>query len=374
MTFVTGHQLSRALYEEVVAPLMEEMFPDVPYAAALMGSGSDVLGYDTERSMDHDWGPRLNVILNDDDVERLRDDMLDLVERRLPETVLGVPIEHQGSAQVPGGEVAFHNSVGKKRRHGVMVHSPKGILERISGIDDIGRLDVGRWLATPQQALLEFTAGPVFRDDTGTLTAMRDGLAWYPDDVWYALMAAQWQRLAQVEPFIGRAGETGDEVGSQMIAVSMLRDVMRLVLWQNRQYAPYAKWLGSAFARLPDVSRLTSTIDAMRFARGWQEREAAMLDVLMEVGQRHDALGITAPVGATPQSFFDRPYRVLFVERFSNALHAAIRDPEVRRLPYDIGSIDTVTDSTQALVNRGFRQAFAMWLRMSSGADPDEVT
>jgi len=372
--FVSGHQLGRALYEATVAPLMQSTFPDVPYAAALIGAGSDVLGYDTERSMDHDWGPRLNLILEEDDVRRLRDDLLDLVEQRLPDTVLGVPIEQQGAAQVPGGEVAFHNSVGKVRRHGVMVQSPGEILARTTAIEDIQRLDVAEWLATPQQALLEFTAGPVFRDDIGTLTAMRDALAWYPDDVWYALMAAQWQRLAQVEPFIGRTGEIGDDVGSNMIAVSMLHDVMRLVLLQNRHYAPYAKWLGSAFARLPDVSRLLSTMDAVRFARGWQEREAAILDVLMEVGRRHDALGITAPVGAVPQLFFERPYRVLFVERFADALNDAIQSEEVRRLPRDIGSIDTVTDSTRALGNRGFRQAFASWLRMSSNVEPDEVT
>ena len=36
------------------------------YAAALLGPGSEVAGFDTQRSTDHDWGPRLQVFLSDD--------------------------------------------------------------------------------------------------------------------------------------------------------------------------------------------------------------------------------------------------------------------------------------------------------------------
>jgi len=53
--FVSGQELSRRFYREVVEPLVRPW----PHAAALLGWGSDVLGYDTERSVDHGWGPRL---------------------------------------------------------------------------------------------------------------------------------------------------------------------------------------------------------------------------------------------------------------------------------------------------------------------------
>src|ERR671922_312797 len=58
--FVPGLQLSRAFYTEAVRPLLV----DVQHAAARIGSGSEVLGFDTPRSADHEWGPRLEVFVS----------------------------------------------------------------------------------------------------------------------------------------------------------------------------------------------------------------------------------------------------------------------------------------------------------------------
>ena len=63
--FIPGLRLAGDFYAEVVRPLLEEEFPALRYAAALLGPGSEVLGFDTRRSADHDWGPRLQVFLDD---------------------------------------------------------------------------------------------------------------------------------------------------------------------------------------------------------------------------------------------------------------------------------------------------------------------
>jgi hypothetical protein len=55
----SGLELCRLFYAEAVRPLLG----DLPHAAARIGGGSDVLGFDTERSTDHDWGPRLELFL-----------------------------------------------------------------------------------------------------------------------------------------------------------------------------------------------------------------------------------------------------------------------------------------------------------------------
>ena len=54
---ISGLQLSQRFYAHVVAPQLA----GIPHSAALFGWRSDVLGYDTERSTDHGWGPRVLV-------------------------------------------------------------------------------------------------------------------------------------------------------------------------------------------------------------------------------------------------------------------------------------------------------------------------
>ncbi len=66
--FIPGLELCEAFYQEAVLPVLSKHFGDLSYAAALIGSGSEVLGFDTEMSSDHHWGPRLMVFLKADDV------------------------------------------------------------------------------------------------------------------------------------------------------------------------------------------------------------------------------------------------------------------------------------------------------------------
>ena len=65
--FIKGLELSELFYKEAVKPILDNNFPELTYSAALLGNGSDVLGFDTPQSMDHDWGPRLMLFLTQAD-------------------------------------------------------------------------------------------------------------------------------------------------------------------------------------------------------------------------------------------------------------------------------------------------------------------
>ncbi|WP_433500795.1 hypothetical protein ACQP1K_11100 [Sphaerimonospora sp. CA-214678] len=65
--FLPGLTLSRILYGEAVRPILNVEYPGLRYAAARVGPGSEVLGIDTARSTDHDWGPRLDLFLSPPD-------------------------------------------------------------------------------------------------------------------------------------------------------------------------------------------------------------------------------------------------------------------------------------------------------------------
>ena len=54
--FIPGLTLCGDFYREAVRPLLDDAFPGLAHSAALIGSGSEVLGFDDEMSSDHHWG------------------------------------------------------------------------------------------------------------------------------------------------------------------------------------------------------------------------------------------------------------------------------------------------------------------------------
>jgi hypothetical protein len=86
-----GQELAAAFHREVVRPLLAHELPGLRYAAARLGSGSDVLGLDDTRSRDHDWGLRLTLLVDHADhaVVPVADQLL---ARSLPESYRGFPV------------------------------------------------------------------------------------------------------------------------------------------------------------------------------------------------------------------------------------------------------------------------------------------
>jgi hypothetical protein len=188
------------------------------------------------------------------------------------------------------------------------------------------------------------TAGAVFRDD-GALGQAREALAWYPDDVWLWLLACQWRRIDQEEPFVGRTAEVGDELGSRVLCARLVRDAMRLCFLLERRYAPYAKWLGSGFRRLRAYEELGPLLEAALAADTCDEREAALVAAMETLARLHNEAGVTQPVEATARPFYDRPFRVLGSARFVTACLDEVSDDRLRALPL-VGGIDQLADST----------------------------
>jgi hypothetical protein len=346
--FVPGLELVGDFYASVVRPLLADEFPGLRYAAALLGPGSEVAGFDTQRSTDHDWGPRLQVLLAGErsdtrgdiraggDKESIAAGISAMLARRLPESFRGYPVRFSLS-----GEPA------SAARHHVRVATLGGWLSRLLGFDPRDDVTLLDWLATPTQRLAEFTTGRVFHDDQGELTRARQTLAWYPDDVWRYVLACQWQRVDQEEPFPGRCAEAGDELGSAVVTARLARDLMRLCLLMHRRYPPYSKWLGTAFTGLPGNAGLAADLSSAIRASGYREREQHLTRAYRAVAERHNRLGLTAPLDTGTRLFHDRPFQVIGGARFADALRESVGDPRIRRLP-PAGAADQFIDSTDA--------------------------
>ena len=332
--FIPGLRLGRMFYEEAGRAIVESIVPREAYAAAFIGKGSDVLGYDTERSTDHDWGPRFQVFLSDDRFER-QFRVLDEELARL------LPAEFKGYAV---GAVESDES--SSRPHRVQIESVGGFLIRYLGVEDVSRIGVLDWLTFPEQRLLELTSGDVFHDPRGELARFREKLGAYPVDVWLYRMACQWQRLSQHEGFVGRCAEAGDLTGMRLVSARIVRDVMKLCFLMEKKYAPYDKWLGTAFGALGCASRIQPLLSAALDARVYEALEPSLAAIYGSLGGMHNALHVTGPMDPAPRQFYSRPYTVLRAERFANALLNAVHSEELLRIPVRMGAIDQFVDNT----------------------------
>jgi hypothetical protein len=356
-SFTPGLALSHLFYREAVLPLLEQEAPGLVHCAARLGSGSEVLGFDTPRSADHEWGPRLQLFLPPESAARDAERISTMLSERLPKTFRGFPTNFEPTG-APGDEAA---GVGVMRetdgpvRHRVEVTDPRAWFAGSLGFvppgddgDGESEVSLADWLAAPTQRLAEVTAGAVFHDGFGYVVAARSRLAWYPPDVWRYVLACQWQRISQEEAFVARCGEVVDELGSAVAAARIVRDLMRLTLLQDRRYPPYGKWLGSAFASTAGAAELTAPLKATLAATDWHTREQHLARAYEAAAARHNALGLTEHVDPATRPYHGRPFQVLHAERLAEALVASIADPFIRGLP-PTGAVDQHVDSTDLL-------------------------
>lgn len=342
--FLPGLQLATLFYEEAVRPLLAERFPMLVYSAARLGSGSEVLGYDTERSADHEWGPRLELFVRPEDLDEFGADITAVLAERLPKTFRGWST-HFGPVDA---DIRRMEPTEGPVRHRVDVLSVGAWCVDRLGFDPRSGIRTFDWLATPGQRLAETVGGSVFHDGLGELRELRQALTWYPPEVERYVLACQWQRIAQEEAFPGRCAEVGDELGSQVVTTRLVRDLMRLSLIMDRRYPPYSKWLGSAFAASPFGARLAPTLHGACAAAAWSERERFLADAYRLVAERHNESGMTEALDPSVRGYFDRPYQVIGAGRFVASLHRTLAGTDLASL-IPVGGVDQFVDSADIL-------------------------
>ncbi len=344
--FLKGLDLSQLLYREAVQPILEAGFPGLAYSVALLGPGSDVLGFDTPQSTDHDWGPRLLLFLSEADDNAYREAIDQMLRKELPREVHGYPVDMARTN-------ASHPDPGKAGtpgiNHSVRILTLRNFFGWFLHFDPFVEPQPAEWLTFSEQHLRSLTSGRVFHDGLGQLEPIRARLGYYPQDVWLYLLAAQWRRIDQEEPFMGRCGQVGDELGSRLVAARLVRDLMRLCFLMERQYAPYIKWLGMAFTQLSCAGDLQPVFTRVLEAGSWPEREKHLSAAYEFVANMHNRLGITSPQPAQVSPFYDRPFQVIHAGRFVEAIRATIQSEEILALPEHLGSVDQFLDSTDAL-------------------------
>jgi hypothetical protein len=340
-----GLELGQTYFSECVDPILRTRFPGLLYSAARLGTGSDVLGFDDETSRDHDWGPKFHIYLVPDAGDDLRSAIDNALTDDLPRHFRGYAT---GYSLHDDGTADFDPDA-TDTRHALTITTVAEHFQEYLGVTLETPLPPSHWLALSPQKLRTIISGRVFHDGLGSLNPIRETLAWYPQDIWLYLMANQWKKIDQEEPFVGRTGDVGDELGSRIVATRQIVELMTLAFLIERQYPPYFKWFGTAFSRLESSGELSPIFDEVLNSRDWKSREHHLSQAYLILGCMHNALELTSFVEPTISPFHTRPYLVPHSGRFVEALQGTIESEAVRSLPRHLGAVWQFADSTDIL-------------------------
>ena len=279
---MNGLELSRAYFEACGLPMLQEQFPDLlPHlAAGLVGGGSECFGYDDEVSRDHDYEAGFCLFLPGEDViDRRSAFLLERAYAKLPKEFMGV---RRDALQPVGGA-----------RRGVLRIGE--FFEGKVGAAD-GVLTLGQWLAVPEQSLAECVNGAVFFDNEGTLTAIRQALAFFPEDVRRKKLAGHLLLMAQAGQYnYRRCLLHGEQAAAQLAVCAFVKSAMAAVFLLNRTYQPYYKWSFRAMRALPRLAMTAELLEYLLTSDNGEEQAeekynviegiaADVIDELMEQG------------------------------------------------------------------------------------------
>lgn len=343
LTGASGAGVAGLFHTEAVAPVLARDFPRLHYAAGRLGSGSDVLGLDDAMSRDHDWGCRLTLLVDQADaavVPLIRDRLA----AELPPTWRDLPVR-------------FATTWDSSESHQVEVATVRDFARSRLALDPLAELTAVDWLMLTGQGVLEVTAGPMFSDQTAELTRVREMLRWYPAEVDRYVLAAGWMTVSYRLPMHGRAADRGDEAGARVIAGAITGSLLRLALLAYRRWPPYEKWLGTAARGLPDGATLAGHLTAATSAPRRADREEAMAAAAEAILDVQRDRGVPVPRPAFSQ-FWNRPYPHVNPS-IIRGLRAGIKDPDLTRLPDDLGSIEQWCGDVEVLARPERRIALA---------------
>ena len=217
----TGLELGRELAHQVAQDI-ELNLPDlVPHIClALVGTGSECLGFDDAISEDHDFTKRCQLFLPADTYKANIDRL------------------HTYFKNYAYGTVQIESISDFYKRYTLYPEGPQCEKE---------------FRRIPQDLLCTATNGEVFLDNFGSFTHIRQRLlAYYPEDIRLRKIAYELNQLAQSGQYnLPRMLQRGDTIAASLALHQFVHHYMLLVHLLNKSYAPFYKWLYRHSCNLP---------------------------------------------------------------------------------------------------------------------------
>lgn len=329
MRFIPGLKLNEQFYKEVVAPLLGRNFEGLAYSAALIGYGSDVLGFDSPVSMDHNWGPRLQIFLSEGDYEKYGEVLTDYFRYNLPFEFMGFPTNfsspHEDKTQSMQAKSSY------PLNHLIEVHTVPAYMQmkRYLDIPDIENIKKEEWLRMEDQKLLELTAGKIFHDGLGDLTRLRNKISFFPHNILLYRLARLWKLIQDEEPFIGQSVGNGSFLGIKILSARLAEHCIKICLYLEKKYIPYSKWLIPSFRELSIYSEMEPLVTEVLYENNPNLIEDALLRLYTKVIEIHNRNKELPEIRNQPANFYNRPYKVIFAKTIVELLINDISENEL---------------------------------------------
>ena len=305
-----GMELAKAYYEQFGKPMLEEQFPELlpKIAVGLAGSGSECFGFDDAVSGDHDFEPGFCIFLpGEDEIDSREAFRLERAYASLPKEFMG----YERSRMAPVGGA----------RHGVIRISD--FLQDKTGTPD-GKLSVYQWLSVPEESLAETVNGEIWHDGPGTLSAVREELAFLPEDVRLKKLAGNVLLMGQAGQYnYTRCLSHGETGAAQLAVVEFVKACMETVFLLNKVYPPYYKWRFRAMRGLDKLSLLAELMEYLLTTDNEEEmareKQAVMESVAGDVIDELNEQQLTKAV-------------CMDLEKHAYSVNDRIEDPNLRNM------------------------------------------
>src|ERR1044072_1761432 len=169
--FIQGLKLSELFYSEAAKPILDNFFPQLSSSAALLGWGSEVLGYDDVRSSDHHWGPRFFLFLTAQDYKQYKSAVYEALSQNLPHRFRGYSTNFGEPDEV--GVRHLKETEEGPVNHMICIETIEGFFGWYLGCNPYDSLTAADWLSFSEHKLLAVTSGKVFHDGLSELEAVR---------------------------------------------------------------------------------------------------------------------------------------------------------------------------------------------------------
>lgn len=340
MLFIPGLKLNERYYTEIVGPLLKQYDPTLCYSAGLIGYGSDVLGYDNATSMDHNWGPRMQIFVGKADAGRI-EGIKAYLRAHLPGEFLGFSVHFSPKGSDGTQHMTAHT--GGEVNHLIEVYELEGYFDEFlhKDVTELTNLD---WLCIPEQKLVEVTSGRVFYDGLGRLNPMRELLRYYPREVRLVKLAAYWDCVNNEEAFAGRAVEFGDLLGLKLLAARMVNVMLKTCFVVRERYIPYSKWFAHGFEYLGLLGIKALAIEVLTENEP-AAIESKLAELYMAVLALQNASAGVPGVERVISGYYNRPYKVIKAGEIVNGLRDAIEDETLKHIDLTLVGLDNKLDS-----------------------------